>query len=123
AASRRAVPAWAGAPGRPLGRGADEPQANGVTPAALRHAYRTVKRLDPAHRSVLVQAPLGSSADLAPYSQVTDIHGVDVYPVSFQNQHPSLRVVGARTAVMMSATPSHAVSVTLQICSSKSDGP
>ena len=122
-ALRQVVSALASDPGLAMWKGADEPQANHISVSELAYAYTTVHGLDPQHLSVLVEAPQGSRDALAPYSRVTDIHGVDVYPVSFQNPRPSLRIVGDRTAVMASATPRHGVSTTLQICTSKSDGP
>jgi len=101
-------------------KGADEPFHDGLTPADLTYAYHEVHSLDPAHPLALIEAASGTAADLAPYSAVTDIHGVDVYPVGFRHPRPSLRPVGDRTALMASVTPNRAVTTALEICTSHS---
>ena len=71
-----------------------------------------------------IQAPRGTSADLEPYSAVTDIHGVDHYPVTWVDQNdPDLHEVGVWTDTIASVTPNHAVWTTLQVCASGSSGP
>jgi hypothetical protein len=71
-------------------KGHDEPFWSNVAPAALQFAYcRVTGRgetawcggesvLDSDHAWVTVEAPRGTATDLAPYSKVTDMHGVDV---------------------------------------------
>ena len=76
--------------------------------------------LDREHDWVTIQAPRGQSTDLAPYSDVTDVHGVDVYPVTLRATDPNLHDVGSWTSTMASITPSHSVWTTLQICASGS---
>ena len=76
--------------------------------------------LDREHDWVTIQAPRGQSTDLAPYSGVTDVHGVDVYPVTLRATDPNLHDVGSWTSTMASITPSHSVWTTLQICASGS---
>ena len=85
AAGRRGLGMW---------KGADEPRWSGFTPSSLQFAYcRATGRgspqwcagkpvLDREHAWVTIQAPRGTASDLAPYSSVTDVHGVDVYPVT-----------------------------------------
>ncbi|HEX7626713.1 MAG TPA: hypothetical protein VF379_06615 [Gaiellaceae bacterium] len=115
-----------------LWKGADEPLWSGIAPSALQFAYcRTTGHgdsswcsgepvLDPNHAWVTIQAPRGNASQLAPYAAVTDIHGVDVYPVTLANAAPNLEDVGTWTSTLVSATPSQAVWTTLQVCSSGS---
>src|SRR5205823_6185120 len=100
--------------------------------AALRFAYcRATGRadaswcggepvLDTAHQWVTIEAPRGTATQLRPYSDVTDIHGVDVYPVTLQSTAPNLHDVGTWTSTVASVTPGHAVWTTLQVCASGS---
>jgi hypothetical protein len=114
-------------------KGADEP-FHAKTPAEdLRYAYcRSTSRGDPGwcageaeldrdHLWVTIQAPVGQAADLAPYTSVTDIHGLDHYPVTYGNDDPNLHKVGEWTSTITSVTPSQAVWTTLQVCASGSD--
>jgi hypothetical protein len=115
-----------------LWKGADEPNSGGVTPDALRFAYcRVTSRgqqhwcsgeapLDPTRLWVTIEAPHGTSAQLARYSRVTDTNGVDVYPVTITAARPDLHQVGIWTRTLASVTPNHSVWTTLQICSSGS---
>lgn len=116
--------------GRAIGmwKGADEPWWGGVPPSALRFAYCLVtgrgdpswcageQPLDGEHLWVTIEAPRGSAQDLAPYSAVTDTHGVDVYPVSLRTDDPDLHRVGTWTHTIDSITPDHSVWTTLEIC-------
>jgi hypothetical protein len=116
-------------------KGADEPWLAGFAPAQLQYAYCVAtSRGDPAwcgglqpadsdHLFVTIQAPRGTAADLAPYSSVTDVHGVDHYPVTFTDQDPDLHGVGVWTNTLASITPSQSVWTTLQICASGSSDP
>ena len=91
-------------------KGADEPWWGGVAPSALQFAFcRATGRgdaswcagepaLDQDHLWVTIQAPRGTSADLAPYAAVTDVHGVDVYPVTAANPTPTSTRWGAGRA-------------------------
>jgi hypothetical protein len=99
-------------------KGSDEPFHHGRSASSLAYAYQTTHGLDPAHLTFLIEAARGTAVQLAPYSAVTDVHGVDVYPISFSHPRPSLVAVGDRTALMASITPRHGVSTALQICSS-----
>jgi len=113
-------------------KGADEPNWGGPPPAALRFAYcRVTSRgesewcageapLDPNHLWVTIEAPRGTPSQLAGYSDVTDTHGVDVYPLTMAAANPDLHQVGLWTRTLASITPSHSVWTTLQICSSGS---
>jgi hypothetical protein len=116
-------------------KGADEPWWAKTPAEDLRFAYcRGTSRgepgwcadeppLDSEHLWVTIQAPKGEPADLAPYSTVTDIHGVDHYPVTYGNLDPKLHEIGEWTAKIAGVTPSRAVWTTLQVCASGSDNP
>jgi hypothetical protein len=114
-------------------KGADEPRWVGTEPVELQFAYcLSTDRGDPAwcageepvdsdHLWVTIQAARGTAEQLAPYSEVTDIHGVDHYPVTRANPDPDdLNEVGQWTNTIASITPNHAVWTTLQVCASGS---
>ncbi len=113
-------------------KGADEPWWAGWPASSLAYAYcLTTSRgdaswcdktlsLDPSHLWVTIQAPRGTPADLAPYSAVTDSHGVDVYPVGIRVTNPDLHRVGTWTKTVESVTPNRVLWTTLQICFSGS---
>ncbi len=113
-------------------KGRDEPFWSDILPTALQFAYcRVTGRgdptwcngevpLDPSQLWVTIEAPKGTAAQLAPYSSVTDVHGVDIYPVTLNNPFPNLQRVGNWTASLASITPLGSVWTTLQICASGS---
>jgi hypothetical protein len=113
-------------------KGADEPLWARVPPAALRYAYcRVTSRgqrrwcagkppLDPARLWLTVQAPYGDPDALSAYNPVTDVAGVDVFPVSTQTRTPDLHQVGVWTRTLASMSRNHATWTTLEICSSHS---
>jgi hypothetical protein len=122
-----------GAPGLGMWKGADEPYWGGISPTSLRFAYcRGTSRGDPswcageaaldsAHLWVTIEAPKGTATQLAPYTPVTDTHGVDDYPVTLSNPTtPDLHQVGVWTSTLASITPSGSVWTTLQVCASGS---
>jgi len=117
-------------------KGADEPWLAGFEPEELQYAYCVATSrgepswcggrptADEEHLWVTIQAPKdGASGDLASYSSVTDIHGVDDYPVTFTNPDPNLHDVGTWTDRIRSVTPNGAVWTTLQVCASGSSDP
>jgi hypothetical protein len=113
-------------------KGRDEPWYSDIAPSALEFAYcRVTSRgdpswcggenpLDPSQLWVTIEAPRGSAADLAPYSAVTDVHGVDIYPVSLNHPSPNLQNVGKWTATLGSISPQSPIWTTIQICASGS---
>jgi Ca2+-binding RTX toxin-like protein len=113
-------------------KGADEPLWAGIAPSALQFAFcRSTGRgdsswcggeptLDDEHQWVTIEAPRGTAAQLQPYTAVTDVHGVDVYPVTLQDSSPDLHDVGTWTKTIASVTPSQAVWTTLQVCDTAS---
>src|SRR5262249_25388657 len=78
--------------------------------------------LDSRRVWVTIEAAQGTGARLSPYSSVTDIHGVDVYPITLRAVNPDLHQVGIWTRTLAAVTPDHSVWTTLQICSSGSYG-
>jgi hypothetical protein len=121
-------------PALALWKGADEPHWAGFEPEQLQYAYCVAtargaagwcqQPADSEHLWVTIQAPRGTGAELQPYSAVTDIHGVDHYPVTWADKNdPDLHEVGVWTDTIASVTPNHAVWTTLQVCASGSSGP
>jgi hypothetical protein len=113
-----------------LWQGADEPWSRGVSARSLGFFYcRISSRGDPRdcadeptldrhHPLVTILAPSGTRAALAPYGDVTDSLGVDVYPVTLKNEDsPDLHLVGLWTRAIARITRDHSVWTTLQICS------
>jgi hypothetical protein len=76
----------------------------------LSAGYQILRELDADHPLVIIQAPRGNAADMKPYNNVSDIMGMDIYPVGYpmgkdsqtQNKNESL-VVGDLTSLMKSA--------------------
>lgn len=113
-------------------RGRDEPWGSSILPSALQFPFcRVTSRgdplwcngetpLDPTHLWVTIEAPKGTAADLEPYSAVTDVHGVDIYPVTIAQPSPDLHRVGEWTATLASVTTTAPVWTTLQICAGAS---
>jgi hypothetical protein len=109
-------------------KGADEPWRYRTTVPSLRYAYCIAtsrgdrswcagrRPADSDHLWVTVQPARGSGPELARYSRVTDVHGVNHYPVSLGNPNPDLREVGRWTDILAWATPNRAVWTTLGIC-------
>jgi len=129
---QKVVGALDGDPALAMWKGADEPWWSHFDPASLQFSFcRSTGRGQPAwcggepvldreHEWVTIQAPRGTTTDLAPYSTVTDVHGVDIYPVTLRATDPNLHDVGTWTSTMASITPGHSVWTTLQICASGS---
>jgi hypothetical protein len=113
-------------------KGADEPWWAETPAEQLRFAYcLSTSRgnrdwcvgespVDSDHLWVTIQAPRGEASDLAPYAAVTDIHGVDHYPVTLAEPDPDLHEIGTWTDTLASITPNHGVWTTLQVCASGS---
>jgi hypothetical protein len=121
-------------PALAMWKGADEPWLARFTPETLQYAYCVAtsvgmpswcqEPVDHTHLWVTIQAPRGTTEDLAPYSAVTDIHGVNDYPVTWNKRDdPDLHEVGEWTHTIASVTPNRAVWTTLQVCASGSSGP
>ena len=125
----------ASARGIGLWKGSDEPWWSKFAPSVLQFPYCLVtgrgdpswcagrEPIDGTHAWVTIEAPVGTAADLAPYSAVTDTHGVDIYPVGARIADPDLHQVGRWTNTVESITPNHSVWTTLQVCFSGSSQP
>ena len=107
-------------------KGYDEPRNpfrgnNWIRPAGLINAYQLLQQLDPAHAVVIIQAPVGTLAQLTPYRPAFDITGADIYPVSYPpgvhggTANKDLSVVGDITKKMAQAAGGKPVWMTLQI--------
>jgi hypothetical protein len=106
-------------------KGVDEP-ANPNRPApvpaaGLVRAHAKLNALDPAHPMVIIQAPLGTLAQLIPYRPAFDITGADIYPVSYPpgkhvgGRSRDIGVVGDITRKMVQAAGGKPVWMTLQV--------
>jgi hypothetical protein len=115
--------------GRAIGmwKGAEEPWRYRIPPASLGFAYCLAtsrgregcagrRPADSDHLWVTVQAPRGSPPGLTRYSAVTDVHGVNRYPVALGNPNPALHEVGLWTDTLARSTPNGSVWTTLQVC-------
>jgi hypothetical protein len=123
-------------PALAMWKGADEPWLAGFAPEELQYAYCVATSrgnpgwclgrptADSGHLWVTIQAPRGTASDLVSYSSVTDVHGVNHYPVTWEDRaDPNLDEVGTWTDTVASVTPNRAVWTTLQVCASGSSGP
>ena len=82
----------------------------GVVAEALVAGVVAVPFTDAGLVARTILAPNGTSADLAPYSHVTDSLGVDVYPVTLKNRDSAdLHLVGVWTRMIGSAWPERRV--------------
>ena len=118
---RKIVAAFETHPGLGAYKGVDEPLHGGVPAAGLVRAYRVLRAIDPAHPVVIVQAPLGTVAELARYRLAFDVTGADIFPVAYPpGQHAGganrdLSVVGDVTRKMVEAAGGKPVWTTLEI--------
>jgi hypothetical protein len=109
-------------------KGADEPWRFRIRPSSLRFAYCLgtgrgrrswcggQRAVDSEHLWVTVQAPRGPAPRLTRYSEVTDVHGVNRYPIAIGDPDPDLDDVGRWTNLLHWTTPNRAVWTTLQVC-------
>src|SRR5919201_1741313 len=117
----KVVDAFKGHPGLGAYKGVDEPQHSNVPAAGLIRAHTKLGALDPDHPVVIIQAPVGTVADLTPYRRAFDITGADIYPVAYppgaQTGGPNkdISVVGDVTKKMVEAAGGKPVWMTLQI--------
>ena len=115
------VGAFKGHPGLGAYKGIDEPQHSNIGAAGLIRAHTRLRALDPDHPVVIIQAPVGTVAELTPYRRAFDITGADIYPVAYppgrQTGGPNkdISVVGDVTKKMVAAAGRKPVWMTLQI--------
>jgi hypothetical protein len=117
----RVVNGLKGHPALGAWKGWDEPAWAAVPVAGLARAFRRIKALDPNHPVVIIQAPRGTVAELAPYRPTFDITGADVYPISYPpgihagGANRDISVVGDVTRKMAAAAGAKPIWTTLQI--------
>jgi hypothetical protein len=70
-------------PGLGAYKGADEPEWGKHPLPPLQRAYQIVKQLDPNHPLVIIQAPRGTIESLKRYNPISDITGLDIYPIGY----------------------------------------
>ena len=109
-------------------KGADEPAKYNIPPSWLQFSYclgtgrgaqswcATRRPIDRDHLWVTVQAPRGGVPRFARYGPVTDIHGINRYPIAIGDPDPDLDDVGHWTNALSWGTRNRAVWTTLQIC-------
>ena len=107
------VSALTGDPGLGVWRGAGEPNMHRMDPSRV-----ASPGIDPAHLWATIEAASGTQADLAAYSKLSQINGVDVYPINLKNTAPHLHRVGVWTHTELEASlPNRAIWTTLGVCS------
>ena len=122
----RVVDSLQGHPALAAYKGVDEPRnplrgAGWVRPAGLIRGYQRLKQIDSAHPLVIIQAPLGTIAQLRPYRPAFDVTGADIYPVSYppgthaETANRDISAVGDVTKKMVAAAGGKPVWMTLQI--------
>jgi hypothetical protein len=110
-------------PGMGLWKGADEPWWNNESAGSLQHVWEMAHAIDPVHPITVIEAPRGTATDLGPYSAVTDVHGIDIYPVAYGVPDPNLHQVGQWAHTIEAVTPDQSIIMALQICFSGSVDP
>ena len=107
-------------------KGEDEPRnpfrgKNWIRPDGLVRGYKRLKQIDAGRPLVVIQAPIGTPAQLRPYVPAFDVTGADAYPVSYppathtQTANRDISVVGDVTRKMVSVAGGKPVWMTLQI--------
>ena len=122
-----------GHPGLGVWKGADEPALARVPIAGCVAVYNHLRALDPDHPVAIIEAPRApaagggtsplTAAAVRPYAAASDIHGVDIYPVSVPPGahaggppvNTDISVVGDMTRIVAGATGRRAIWTTLQI--------
>jgi hypothetical protein len=79
-------------------KGADEPWWGNIPVASCQASYNIIKANDPDHPVWIVQAPRGTSSNLAPYNVALDVTGIDIYPISYP---PGVHSTGTNKAISM----------------------
>jgi hypothetical protein len=80
---RKLITTFKDHPGLGCYKGVDEPEWGKSALEPMSRAYSVLKRLDPHHPLVIIQAPRGTVESLKRYNPVYDITGFDVYPISY----------------------------------------
>jgi hypothetical protein len=117
----KVVNAFKAHPGLGAYKGIDEPQHSSIPAAGLVRAHTALRALDPDHPVVIIQAPVGTVADLTPYRPAFEITGADIYPVAYPpgaqagTTNKDISLVGDVTKKMVAAAGGKPVWMTLQI--------
>jgi hypothetical protein len=131
----RVVDSFKSHPGLGVWKGVDEPAHGHVPVAGCVEFYEYLRKLDPDHPLVIIEAPRGpgptpgspskplTAAAVRPYAGACDVHGVDIYPVSVPPGahagrapvNTDISVVGDMTEIIVQATRTKAIWTTLQI--------
>jgi hypothetical protein len=109
-------------PGLGVWKGEDEPQWGKKPIPPMVNAYKIIKQLDANHPVWIVEAPRGTTEQLATYNVTKDITGIDIYPISYppgvhtEKPNKELSMVGDFTRqIMQAADGKRPVWMTLQI--------
>src|SRR5437016_650757 len=117
----KVVDAFKAHPGLGAYKGIEEPQHSNIAAAGLVRAHTKLRALNPGHPVVIIQAPVGTVADLTPYRPAFKITGADIYPVAYLpgtqpgSANRDISVVGDVTKTMVAAAGGKPVWMTLQI--------
>ena len=112
-------------PGLGVYKGDDEPEWGKHPLPPLENAFKIIREVDPNHPMAIIQAPRGTIASLREYNPVSDITGLDIYPIGYPPGNHSqyvktnseISMVGDYTRLMMEvAEGKKPVWMTLQIC-------
>ena len=127
------VNTFKGHPGLGAWKGSDEPAHAHVPAAGCVAVYHHLKRVDPNHPVVIIEAPRGPgpaphSADkpltvaaVRPYAAACDVHGIDIYPIppgahaGGPPVNTDISVVGDMTSLIAKASTQKGIWTTLQI--------
>ncbi len=94
-------------PGLGAWKGADEPEWGKEPLDPLLRVRDIIKKTDPNHPIVMIQAPRGTLETLRPYNQTGDLIGADIYPISYPPgthsllENNEISMVGDYTRKMM----------------------
>jgi hypothetical protein len=109
-------------PGLGVWKGEDEPQWGKRAIPPMVKAKQIIRELDPNHPIWIVEAPRGTTQQLAAYNVTKDISGIDIYPISYppgvhsEKPNKELSMVGDFTRQIMEAADGKLpVWMTLQI--------
>ncbi len=80
---RRIVTTFRNHPGMGCYKGVDEPEWGKAKVEPMADMYKLLKKMDPNHPLVIIQAPRGTMENLKKYNPYADILGFDIFPVGF----------------------------------------
>jgi hypothetical protein len=80
---RKIITTFKDHPGMGVYKGVDEPEWGEEPIPPMQRTYEIIQEIDPNRPVVVIQAPRGTIDSLKKYNPVCDIHGFDVYPISY----------------------------------------